>query len=117
MFGQFAQIARKKDAMSDTRSHSGEETGGVTGRDTGVFPRACDASDLSEAGGATVRVNGVPLDWPEAGSVADLLERLGMQGKRVAVSINRSVIPRSRHGEAPVRAGDRIEILEAVGGG
>ena len=98
MFAPFARIAREKDAMSDTRSHSGGETG-------------------REAGGATVRVNGVPLDWPEAGSVADLLERLGMQGKRVAVSINRSVIPRSRHGEALVRAGDRIEILEAVGGG
>ncbi len=88
--------------MSDTRSPSEGEKGEPGGR---------------EAGGATVRVNGALLDWPEAGSVSDLLERLGMQGKRVAVSVNRSVIPRSRHGEARVQAGDRIEILEAVGGG
>ncbi len=98
MFVPAAPIAREKDAMSDTRSRSGGP-----------------ASD--ETAGATVRVNGAPLDWPAPGSVADLLERLGLQGKRVAVSINRSVIPRSRHAEAPVHAGDRIEILEAVGGG
>jgi len=49
--------------------------------------------------------------------VAELLAQLGMQGKRVALSINRSVIPRSRHPEATVRAADRVEILEAVGGG
>lgn len=65
----------------------------------------------------TVLVNGAALDWPVPGTITDLLVRLGMQGKRVAVSIDRNVIPRSRHGEAPVRAGDRIEILEAVGGG
>ena len=66
---------------------------------------------------ATVLVNGAEFGWSQPGTVADLLARLGMQGKRVAVSIDRSVIPRSRHGDAPVRAGDRIEILEAVGGG
>ncbi len=69
------------------------------------------------AGEATVLVNGVDVGLRAPCSVADLLDQLGMQGKRVAVSINRSVIPRSRHGEARVCAGDRIEILEAVGGG
>jgi thiamine biosynthesis protein ThiS len=66
---------------------------------------------------AAVLVNGVDFALSAPCSVADLLAQLGMQGKRVAVSINRSVIPRSRHFEAPVQAGDRIEILEAVGGG
>ena len=66
---------------------------------------------------AAVRVNGVDFTLSAPCSVSDLLAQLGMQGKRVAVSVNRSVIPRSGHPEAPVRAGDRIEILEAVGGG
>ena len=66
---------------------------------------------------AAVLVNGVNFALSAPCSVSDLLAQLGMQDKRVAVSINRSVIPRSRHPEAPVRAGDRIEILEAVGGG
>jgi len=80
----------------------GSETGGELERDT------------SEA---TVLVNGVDVGLRAPCSVADLLCQLGMQGKRVAVSINRNVIPRSRHPEARVSAGDRIEILEAVGGG
>ncbi len=80
----------------------GSETGGEVERDT------------SEA---TVLVNGVGVGLRAPCSVADLLGQLGMQGKRVAVSINRNVVPRSRHPEVGVRAGDRIEILEAVGGG
>ena len=70
-----------------------------------------------DAGEATVLVNGVDFGLRTPCTVAQLLGQLGMQGKRVAVSINRSVIPRSRHPEARVGAGDRIEILEAVGGG
>lgn len=62
-------------------------------------------------------VNGRDRRLPLPCSVSALLERLDLGGKRVAVSVNREVIPRSRHGEALVRAGDRIEILEAVGGG
>ena len=84
----------------------GSETGGEM---DGEFER--------DAGEARVRVNGVDLGLRAPCSVADLLGQLGMQGKRVAVSINRNVIPRSRHCDARVAAGDRIEILEAVGGG
>ena len=80
----------------------GSETGGELERDT---PET------------TVLVNGVEVELRAPCSVADLLGQLGMQGKRVAVSINRNVIPRSRHPEARVDSGDRIEILEAVGGG
>jgi sulfur carrier protein len=108
MFGLSASIARKRDAMSDAMS---EKRSDSDGRSQGQGARG------GEVGGATVRVNGVELAWPGVGSVDELLARLGMQGKRVAVSVNRSVIPRSRHGEAPVHPGDRIEILEAVGGG
>lgn len=93
----------------------GNEPSPTEGQSKGQTQRP-GASD-GEVGGSTVRVNGVELAWPAVGSVDELLARLGMQGKRVAVSVNRSVIPRSRHGEAPVHPGDRIEILEAVGGG
>jgi sulfur carrier protein len=62
-------------------------------------------------------VNGVDLVVPLPCTVLDLLARLEMAGKRVAVSVDRSVVPRSRHAEAIVRAGNRVEILEAVGGG
>lgn len=65
----------------------------------------------------SLRVNGRELVLPLPCSVAALLARLDLGGKRVAVSVNRDVVPRSRHGESLVQAGDRVEILEAVGGG
>lgn len=108
--------------MSETTGRSGEESARAAGRsgpgpDRRSEPVAGRPADREPDREATVLVNGAALEWPAPGTIADLLARLGMQGKRVAVSIDRNVIPRSRHGEAPVRAGDRIEILEAVGGG
>ena len=50
-------------------------------------------------------------------TIAALLDRLGLGGTRVAVAVNRDVVLRSRHGEHRIADGDRIEILEAVGGG
>ncbi|MEZ7979998.1 MAG: sulfur carrier protein ThiS, partial [Myxococcota bacterium] len=46
-----------------------------------------------------------------------LLDTLGLGGKRVAVAINRDVVIRSQHPTHPLADGDRVEILEAVGGG
>jgi len=65
-------------------------------------------------------VNGEPrrLAVERAGrTVAALLETLGLAGRRVAVAVNRSVVPRSHHASHVLADGDRVEILEAVGGG
>lgn len=62
-------------------------------------------------------VNGVEWVVPLPCTVAALLARLELAGKRVAVAIDRNVVPRSRYAEAQVFPGSRVEILEAVGGG
>lgn len=49
--------------------------------------------------------------------VADLVRELALEGRRVAVEKNGQIIPRSRHAETIVSAGDRIEVVAAVGGG
>jgi sulfur carrier protein len=49
--------------------------------------------------------------------VERLLELLALRARRIAVAVNRSVVPRSDFARHPVAAGDRVEILEAVGGG
>ena len=49
--------------------------------------------------------------------MAGLVEILGLAGRRVAVAVNRDVIPRSAFGSRRLLSGDRVEILEAVGGG
>jgi len=56
------------------------------------------------------------FDRPVA-TVADLVRELGLEGKRIAVERNGTIVPRSRYGETAVAAGDRLEIVGAVGGG
>ncbi len=65
----------------------------------------------------TLFVNGNPQTLTPPCTVADLLETLDIRGRRVAVAVNRDVVFRSRYKESELADGDRIEILEAVGGG
>ena len=50
-------------------------------------------------------------------SVADLVRELSLEGKRIAVEKNGAIVPRSRYAETSVAAGDKLEIVGAVGGG
>ena len=62
-------------------------------------------------------VNGEARVVPAGCTVDGLVELLGLAGRRVAVAINRDVVPRSAFGSRQLASGDRVEILEAVGGG
>ena len=64
-----------------------------------------------------ITVNGTPRRVPPATTVAALIAELGLAGRRVAVEINREIVPRSAHPDHRLRAGDRLEIIHAVGGG
>lgn len=64
-----------------------------------------------------VLVNGETRLLPPEATVAALITALDLGGKRVAVALNREIVPRSRYAEVELSPGDRIEILEAVGGG
>ncbi len=62
-------------------------------------------------------LNGTRRELPSSLTVAALLETEGLLGKRVAVEKNGEIVPKSQHAAAPVEAGDRLEIVVAVGGG
>ena len=64
-----------------------------------------------------VAINGSPQRFAAPVSVAELLAARGLGGKRVAVERNGEIVPKSRHAETVLAAGDRIEIVVAVGGG
>lgn len=74
-------------------------------------------SKASEASRLTLEVNGDSVAAPFPCTIIALLDQLGLGGKRVAVAVNRDVVIRGRHAEFALSDGDRIEILEAVGGG
>jgi sulfur carrier protein len=66
----------------------------------------------------SISLNGVTYVCRSASPrVADLVRELALEGKRVAVEKNGQIVPRSRHAETMISAGDRIEVVAAVGGG
>ncbi len=62
-------------------------------------------------------LNGEAMRVDSALTVAQLLERIGMGERRVAVEVNRTIVPRSQHDTHTLDAGDRVEIVHAIGGG
>ena len=64
-----------------------------------------------------LQINGSPRDVPDGVSLASLIEHLGMKSDRVAVELNRDIVPRGRWADILLKAGDRLEIVHFVGGG
>lgn len=62
-------------------------------------------------------VNGESAECRPGTTVAGLLATLDTAGKRVAVERNGEIVPRSQHATTALEAGDRLEIVIAVGGG
>ena len=62
-------------------------------------------------------LNGELRQVPEGLTAAGLVELLGLAGRRYAMEINGELLPRSAHAGHRLAAGDRIEIVQAVGGG
>jgi sulfur carrier protein len=62
-------------------------------------------------------LNGEVRQFETGLSVAGLMDLLSLQGQRIAVEVNRCIIPKSRHAETRLNDGDRVEIIQAMGGG
>ncbi len=62
-------------------------------------------------------LNGEPRAVRADLSLAALLDELGLAGKRLAVEVNRDIVPRGEHATRALRDGDRVEIIHAIGGG
>ena len=64
-----------------------------------------------------ILLNGQTLRLQAPVSLAELLEQQGYALRRVAVEVNRSIVPKSQHGLHMLREGDKVEIVHALGGG
>ncbi|MBX7247581.1 MAG: sulfur carrier protein ThiS [Caulobacteraceae bacterium] len=63
-----------------------------------------------------ISVNGTEREVA-ARDVASLIAELDLDPRKVAVEHNLSIVPRSLHAGTPLREGDRVEIVQFVGGG
>jgi sulfur carrier protein len=64
-----------------------------------------------------VIVNDEPHALADGATVADLVETLGLGPRRIAVEVNRALVPRETYGDRRLADGDAVEIIHFVGGG
>jgi thiamine biosynthesis protein ThiS len=64
-----------------------------------------------------LQINGEARDFNPPLTLAGLVEQLDMKADRVAVELNRNIVPREQWLGTSLADGDRLEIVHFVGGG
>jgi thiamine biosynthesis protein ThiS len=64
-----------------------------------------------------ITLNGDPAEFPDSLSVQALLDRLGIDGRLVAVELNLVVVRRANYAATMIEEGAEVEIVNFVGGG
>ena len=64
-----------------------------------------------------LQINGDEREFPGELTLSSLVEQLGMKPDRVAIELNREIVPRDRWATTPLKDGDRLEMVHFVGGG
>lgn len=69
-----------------------------------------------------IQLNGEPYDLEASArgddfTLGQLIASLGLGERRLAVEVNQELVPRSEHAGFRLAPGDRVEIVQAIGGG
>jgi thiazole synthase len=64
-----------------------------------------------------IYVNGESCELPDNNRVADVIDNMGLTGKRIAVELNKEILPFDQYPNQSLCDGDHIEIVHAIGGG
>jgi sulfur carrier protein len=62
-------------------------------------------------------INGSSRELPDKLTASELLQSLGLANRRLALEINREIVPRSTFENHIINPGDKVEIVHAIGGG
>ncbi len=62
-------------------------------------------------------INGEEKEYSDIANLASLVDLLGLKADRLAVELNRDIVPRTRWATTLLKEGDRLEIVHFVGGG
>ena len=65
----------------------------------------------------TLTINGESREFASISTLSDLVAQLGMKPDRVAVELNRELVPRDHWPTTKLSQGDKLEIVHFVGGG
>ena len=64
-----------------------------------------------------IQLNGESQNIPDNSTAQSLVDFLDLSGKRLAMEVNREIVPRSAYADTLLHEGDQIEIVHAIGGG
>ena len=64
-----------------------------------------------------ITVNGKARQVPDNSTAAELVEAMGLAGRRIAMEVNQEIVPRSEYAQFHLNPGDRVEVVHAIGGG
>jgi len=64
-----------------------------------------------------VDVNGKKVSVPAGSSLSTLIQQLSLGDSKIAVELNREIVPRSQYDSLQLHEGDQLEIVQAIGGG
>ena len=65
----------------------------------------------------TIVLNGNDRQLDDNSNIAQLLDKLDLGEKRLAVEVNQQIIPRSDYSSFTLNEQDNVEIVQAIGGG
>lgn len=65
----------------------------------------------------TAHINGISKKIEFGTTISDLIKKLNITNKKIALEVNEEIIPRSQFDTRMLEDGDQIEIVTAVGGG
>ncbi len=62
-------------------------------------------------------INGEEKELAGVSTLASLVEQLGLKADRLAIELNRDIVPRGKWSDTALKEGDRLELVHFVGGG
>jgi sulfur carrier protein len=65
----------------------------------------------------SIELNGEPYAIGGGASLLALVEKLNLRRGRIAIELNQSVVPKAQWDTISLKAGDKVEIVNFVGGG
>ncbi len=64
-----------------------------------------------------IYLNGEAQQVSENTTMSELIQQLSLGDQRFAVEVNQELVPRSSFGQHQLQPGDRVEVVQAIGGG
>ena len=64
-----------------------------------------------------IQLNGKSRELPDGSTAQQLVDELDLAGRRLAMEVNREIVPRSEYAGHVLKDGDLVEIVHAIGGG